>query len=593
MHLKRRTNAAIGDMWGDQDDLQMQEVQVQEKGRICHFGITEVGVAALVAAGVGETTAGILAPALIGSALGAATSGITGGNPLTGALTGGLGGGFGALGGALGSAAGIGSTAGATLGGALGGGLGGFASGSNPLTSALMGGAGAGLSSALSNGLGFGDSGTPTDASGNPVTPTGDTSGATTTSGSTASAGDPGGGPNLSSVLATPAAGNTNFAGTTDPNNLFSAGSPTSNSALNSLGAEGAGTTAAVSPDSPGILSKIGNYLLGGPAATPTTGAGAINNLSSAQAAYNATGQTQILTNAAGTPIGSIGDNGLSMLSGAGAGATGATGGAASNPGILSKIGNGLVNNPIQAGLMGLNLYNLANQPALPTAAQQQASTQGPGFSAQLPQYQFNSTRTPVADYYRYGYSPQTTQIQNTLTPIGANTAMKKGGPVKMARGSLVPRIHVGAAPGVPRAGGIKAPSGAGMASLGAIASMKKGQGAPVDAAPVSLGALSKGGRPPVTSARIHPTFMAKGRVAMGTGTGGQEDKVPAMLSEDEYVNPADVVAHLGDGSPAKGAKVLDKFVANVRAHKTQNGAKGLPPKAKPPEQYLPKGTLH
>ena len=88
------------------------------------------------------------------------------------------------------------------------------------------------------------------------------------------------------------------------------------------------------------------------------------------------------------------------------------------------------------------------------------------------------------------------------------------------------------------------------------------------------------------------PTFEDDGHVNMGTGTGGQEDKIPAMLSEDEYVIPADTVSHLGDGSPTKGAKTLDRLVSSVRAHKTSRGYKGLPPKAKSPEQYLPKGVL-
>jgi len=74
------------------------------------------------------------------------------------------------------------------------------------------------------------------------------------------------------------------------------------------------------------------------------------------------------------------------------------------------------------------------------------------------------------------------------------------------------------------------------------------------------------------------------GRV-QGHGT-GQSDSVPAKLSVDEYIVPADVVSKLGDGSSQAGGKALDVLVANVRK---QKAIKGFPPKAKNPLSYLPK----
>jgi len=59
---------------------------------------------------------------------------------------------------------------------------------------------------------------------------------------------------------------------------------------------------------------------------------------------------------------------------------------------------------------------------------------------------------------------------------------------------------------------------------------------------------------------------------------GGMDDVVPAivegvepvLLSRDEYVIPADVVGHIGDGSTSRGGELLDEMVNNIRMQKTQ-----------------------
>jgi len=68
---------------------------------------------------------------------------------------------------------------------------------------------------------------------------------------------------------------------------------------------------------------------------------------------------------------------------------------------------------------------------------------------------------------------------------------------------------------------------------------------------------------------------------------GGQDDTIPARLSDGEYVLSADVVSNLGDGNNRHGAKKLDKFMSKVRAHKYSKGGRGLPPKAKSLEAYM------
>lgn len=47
------------------------------------------------------------------------------------------------------------------------------------------------------------------------------------------------------------------------------------------------------------------------------------------------------------------------------------------------------------------------------------------------------------------------------------------------------------------------------------------------------------------------------------------EEDQPAALSDGEYVIPADVVSHLGNGNSDAGAKVLDAFLVKVRKART------------------------
>jgi hypothetical protein len=81
-------------------------------------------------------------------------------------------------------------------------------------------------------------------------------------------------------------------------------------------------------------------------------------------------------------------------------------------------------------------------------------------------------------------------------------------------------------------------------------------------------------------------------RYIEGPGT-GREDKIPALLSDGEYVFDAETVAMLGDGSSEAGAGALEEMRANIRKHKGQALAKGqISPDAKPGLDYLPKGVL-
>jgi hypothetical protein len=75
------------------------------------------------------------------------------------------------------------------------------------------------------------------------------------------------------------------------------------------------------------------------------------------------------------------------------------------------------------------------------------------------------------------------------------------------------------------------------------------------------------------------------GRYIAGN-TNGQDDKIPALLSDGEYVVRADDVANLGDGNNAAGAKKLDIGFKKLRKHKGGSINK-LPPKAKSLASYI------
>lgn len=84
---------------------------------------------------------------------------------------------------------------------------------------------------------------------------------------------------------------------------------------------------------------------------------------------------------------------------------------------------------------------------------------------------------------------------------------------------------------------------------------------------------------------------MAEGGYAVGGEGDGRDDKVPALLSDGEYVMDAETVAMLGNGSSKAGAKALDDFRVRIRKHKGANLSRGkFSANAKKPEKYLKKG---
>jgi hypothetical protein len=83
------------------------------------------------------------------------------------------------------------------------------------------------------------------------------------------------------------------------------------------------------------------------------------------------------------------------------------------------------------------------------------------------------------------------------------------------------------------------------------------------------------------------------GRFLKGPGDGMSDDipatiagKQPARLANEEFVIPADVVSHLGNGSSEAGSKVLYKMMEQVRKARTGNAKQG---KQINPEKFMPK----
>lgn len=122
-------------------------------------------------------------------------------------------------------------------------------------------------------------------------------------------------------------------------------------------------------------------------------------------------------------------------------------------------------------------------------------------------------------------------------------------------------------------------PSMAAMASMGVIP-----QAAPVDTSPAASSTIDQ--------LRGQYAGMAKGGYLDGPGDGMSDDihatiegKQPARLADGEFVVPADVVSHLGNGSTKAGAKKLYAMMDKVRVARTGTKKQGKQIKA---DKYLP-----
>lgn len=377
--------------------------------------------------------------------------------------------------------------------------------------------------------------------------------------------------------------------------------------------------------------------------------ASSLNNLSSPGISGTAGGTNIAGTAGTSNPSGNSNSGSfLSNLFGPSTNANGVTqaqanamSGAKSGSGLLGSGGSGSVLPYLGLGLSALGALMpsgsnpVSNVNAAPSAA----------FSAPLPTYNYNSVQTPyTGNWYTYGQRPTTTpMVQNTVTSAARGGLMRQrfaqGGQAKypqmppirpMNVQSIVNALPRGVIPGQsmqrsaspppmqPRQ--MAPPQGnpmyGGYAMGGRVRSLAMGgpamqapmgqptpQMAPPSMPPQQMARPQMGGKPQDPRAQAaqfamgkHIGQMLRGHIqkqgifsadGMVNGHGkGQDDAVPARLSKDEYVVPAEAVSQLGDGSSSAGGKALDKMVHNVRAHKTSKGA-GFPPRAKSPLEYL------
>jgi hypothetical protein len=148
----------------------------------------------------------------------------------------------------------------------------------------------------------------------------------------------------------------------------------------------------------------------------------------------------------------------------------------------------------------------------------------------------------------------------------------------------------------------------AGLGGLGALAAYKSAKDAQKQAAGATLGknapvtatrSAFKGTKYSAEGGGIGSLDMAQGGRALPPRyldghSDGMADKVPAnidgkrpaALSDGEFVIPADVVSHLGNGNSNAGAKRLYEMMDRIRAARTGNPKQG---KQINPDKFMPR----
>jgi hypothetical protein len=236
--------------------------------------------------------------------------------------------------------------------------------------------------------------------------------------------------------------------------------------------------------------------------------------------------------------------------------------------------------------------------------------------AAQAPSGQPEEDPRYAGSPYRYNLSPNFSGLvprqPQPYRPTGLGYGgYAEGGEITMAAGGSYEDEPIGDNPGM-AAGGI--------AAYAAGGSLKIGQGIArdTDTDTASLGAYDaalKRMEKQFAAANLKPKEMPKsgiarlgqmkamaegglgsysdgGRMLKGPGDGMSDDipamigrKQPARLADGEFVVPADVVSHLGNGSTDAGAKKLYGMMDKIRTART--GKKKQAPAVKA-DKYMP-----
>ena len=283
---------------------------------------------------------------------------------------------------------------------------------------------------------------------------------------------------------------------------------------------------------------------------------------------------------------------------------------------MADKVGAGfnqITSSPEALGAFGKqNLMNIgaAAAPAIGDALTPKGPAV-PGMPEEDPRYAGSPYRYNLAPGFQ-GSTP--TRPSPYYRPTGLGYA--EGGNVMMAAGGSYDDEPMGDDPGM-AAGGIAAYAAGGKLEMKRM-SLGEGMYRDTDEDTASLGAYDaamKRMEKQFAAANLKPKEMPKsgiaklgqmkamaegglgsysdgGRMLKGPGDGMSDDipamigkKQPARLADGEFVVPADVVSHLGNGSTDAGAKKLYSMMDKVRTART--GKKKQAPAVKA-DKYMP-----
>lgn len=243
-----------------------------------------------------------------------------------------------------------------------------------------------------------------------------------------------------------------------------------------------------------------------------------------------------------------------------------ATATANGSPSLLDKGIQLIKDNPFSAASMGLNALQYLNKPS------SSGPTQAEKYSGPLSKFKYDPSRfvpstvapptpyTPVYKDYRAYAGGGAIETMSNENAIGANTGypmadINKGAYATPYQQPISRNVLAGAADtGVNPITGEMQFAGGGIADLG--------------------------------------SYSDGGRMLKGPGDGMSDNipatiagKQPARLANEEFVVPADVVSHLGNGSSDAGAKQLYKMMDRVRQARTGKKAQG---KQINPDKFMP-----
>jgi hypothetical protein len=281
---------------------------------------------------------------------------------------------------------------------------------------------------------------------------------------------------------------------------------------------------------------------------------------------------------------------------------------------LMSAGAKNIATNPMTAGPQAYAAMPTGTVPALGATVSNAMTPEVPpvpGQPEEDPMYAGAPYKYRLSPNFS-GFTPR--QPQPYYRPTGLGYA--EGGDVMMAAGGSYDDEPMGDAPGM-ASGGIAAYAEGGMpmkkmslgegiyrdtdddtASLGAYDAAMKRLEKQYAAANLKASAMPKSGIARLGQMKAMASgglgsYSDGGRMLKGPGDGMSDDipamigkKQPARLADGEFVVPADVVSHLGNGSTDAGARKLYSMMDKIRTART--GKKKQAPAVKG-DKYLPK----